>query len=485
MTALDGKRRPAVRALLHAQQICTAAGLLLASAVSHAQVAASKATLPVPSTNPLFNDSEADPILRVADRYVPNEELRAALKNAIAINPETEIAEAERDEALGARRETRASRLPTVDLSLAANRSFARDFSNDPDNVIERSRGKGRVDGTISVQQTLFDFGATRLRENAANEGVVRALARQDYAAEITALRALSAWYDYFSYSHMTSLAQSVIDDRRGLSAILEERIAKGVSAAVDRARLNSALANSVLRQAQFQRERDKAEARFLEVFGTSPARFLLRAQAPLVTVQSRDLLIKRASEAPSVRAAEAEARSADAIARAVKAENLPNVTTGVDAGRYGLFEPGRTDYDIRGRITVRQRLLGAGAGRADQAAARATAASARADLARIEAVREAETAWTDAQSVRTALSAYRDDYVASRITRDAVVIRFRVYRGSLFDVLDAEDRLFSAAAGYIRALGEMDAANFTLLSRTGQLMDGLKLNDETQGPQR
>lgn len=450
-----------------------------------AQIPADKAALPLPSASPLDPSNEVDPILRVADQFILPGEIRSMLISAIALNPENAIAEAERDEALGARRETRSARLPTVDLSIAANRSFARDFSNDPDNVIERSRGKGRVDGTVSVQQTLFDFGATKLRENAANEGVVRALARQDFAAETTTLRALGAWYDYFSYSHMTSLAQSVIDDRRGLSAILEERIARGVSAAVDRARLNSALANSTLRQAQFQRERDNAAARFIEVFAAPPPRFLLRAKVPLVSTQSRELLIKYASDAPAVRAAEAEARSAESIARAVKAENLPNVTTGVDAGRYGLFEPGRTDYDVRGRITVRQRLLGAGAGRTDQAVARATAASARASLVRMEAIREAETAWSDAQSLNASLRAYRDDYVASRITRDAVVIRFRVYRGSLFDVLDAEDRLFSAAAGYIRAIGELDAANFVFLSRTGQLMDGLKLNDETKGPRR
>jgi outer membrane protein, adhesin transport system len=476
---------------IHIQRILAACSFVaialvdMSSTAALAQKPADKAALPEPSENPLETSNTGDPILRVADQYLSPNDLRDALISAIAVNPENAIAEAERDEALGARRETRSARWPTVDLTVAANRSFARDFSNDPDNVIERSRGKGRVDGTVSVQQTLFDFGATKLRENAANEGVVRALARQDFAAESTTLRALGTWYDYFSYSHMTSLAQSVIDDRRSLSAILEERIARGVSAAVDRARLNSALANSTLRQAQFQRERDNAAARFIEVFASPPPRFLLRAQVPLFAAQSKELLVKYASDAPAVRAAEAEARSADAIARAVKAENLPNVTTGVDAGRYGLFEPGRTDYDVRGRITVRQRLFGAGAGRADQAVARATAANARANLVRMEAIREAETAWSDAQSLQASLRAYRDDYIASRITRDAVVIRFRVYRGSLFDVLDAEDRLFSAAAGYIRAIGELDAAQFSLLSRTGQLMDGLKLNDETKGLRR
>jgi adhesin transport system outer membrane protein len=334
----------------------------------------------------------------------------------------------------------------------------------------------GRVDATVSVQQTLFDFGATRFRMAAADERVVSALAQEERAANTVALRALGSWYDYFSFSHMTSLAQSLVDSRQNLASVLEERIAKGVSAEVDRARLNSALATSALRQAQFQRERDKASAEFEQAFGAPPPAFLRRASVPLIEVQSKDLMIKRASESPSVRASAAEARSAAALARAAKADTLPSVTTGIDLGRYGLFVSGRTDYDLRARITVRHRLFGAGSGQKDQAAARATAATARADFALAEAIREAETSLSDVISLRNTLDAYRADYIASRVTRDAVVIRFRVYRGTLFDVLDAEDRLFNAASGYIRALGDYDAASFILLSRTGQLMDSLNL---------
>jgi outer membrane protein, adhesin transport system len=435
------------------------------------------AAIPAASRQPQVIDTSTDSILLVADRLLPQADLTAALRQAIARNPEIAIAEAQSAEYLGARREVRSGRFPTVDMTLTANRSLARDFSNDPDNVLERTRGVGRVDATVSVNQTLFDFGATRLRMAAADERIVSALAQEERAVNAVALRALGSWYDYFAFSHMTSLAQSLMDSRQNLSSVLEERIAKGVSAEVDRARLNSALATSALRQAQFQRERDKASAQYREAFGAPPPAFLRRAPVPLIEVQSRDLLLKRAAESPSVRASDAEARSAASLARAARAETLPTVSTGLDLGRYGLFVSGRTDYDLRARITVRHRFFGPGAGRKDQAEARASAATARADFARQEAIREAETSLSDVISLRNTLDAYRADYMASRVTRDAVVIRFRVYRGSLFDVLDAEDRLFSAASGYIRALSDYDAASFILLSRTGQLMESLDLS--------
>ena len=73
-------------------------------------------------------------------------------------------------------------------------------------------------------------------------------------------------------------------------------------------------------------------------------------------------------------------------------------------------------------------------------------------------------------------LDAYSADYKASRITRDAVLERFRISRGTLFDAIDAEERLFMSAAGYIRALAEHDTAVYVALARSGQLLSTLGL---------
>jgi adhesin transport system outer membrane protein len=68
-------------------------------------------------------------------------------------------------------------------------------------------------------------------------------------------------------------------------------------------------------------------------------------------------------------------------------------------------------------------------------------------------------------------LEALEAAYIASRRSRDVLVERFRS-RGTLFDVVAAEDAYFESAAAYIQALSELDAARYVLLSRTGGLLD-------------
>ena len=115
------------------------------------------------------------------------------------------------------------------------------------------------------------------------------------------------------------------------------------------------------------------------------------------------------------------------------------------------------------------------------EARAKAEAADARALSVKLEAEREARIAWSDVGQLDDTLIAYREDYLANRVTRDAVVERFRVARGTLFDALDADDRLFMAAANYIRAMSERDAATYVALARSGDLLQVLGLSPADQ----
>ena len=49
---------------------------------------------------------------------------------------------------------------------------------------------------------------------------------------------------------------------------------------------------------------------------------------------------------------------------------------------------------------------------------------------------------------------------------------RFRVARGSLFDLLAAEQSYFETAANYLQAITDLDTARYVLLARTGGLAD-------------
>jgi adhesin transport system outer membrane protein len=79
-------------------------------------------------------------------------------------------------------------------------------------------------------------------------------------------------------------------------------------------------------------------------------------------------------------------------------------------------------------------------------------------------------------RALEAQLAALENSYIASRQSRDVLAERFRVARGTLFDLLESESGYFGVAASYIRAITELDAARYVLLSRTGRLLPTLSI---------
>ena len=437
--------------------------------------------MPAPTGQPMTIDFSSDPVLRLRREQSGFEQFRAAIATAVERHPGTAEIAAGEDEARATLAEARQAQLPTVDLNLTSYRVISRDFSDDPFNIIERSRPRQRTDALLSVQQTLFDFGATARRITAAGARLRAAGADLEAAADRVALGAVAAWYDVFSFRALVSLTEAFVASQRDLRAAVEIRIRQGVSADGDLARVDSYIAQTETRLAQFRRTLANAEARFTELTGTPPT-LLERAPNPGPAVASRDDAVLAAEQSATVRSASAQSDAARDEARAARADRLPRIAVGVDAGRYGVIETDR-DYDIRGNIGLRYRIFGGGDARSDQAAARARAADAHASRIREEAGRDAAIAWSDVRALEEQLTALEASYIASRRSRDVIAERFRAARGTLFDVVAAEESYFESATAYIQALTELDAARYVLLSRMGRLLDTLQIDaDQLRG---
>ncbi|MEJ8629606.1 TolC family protein [Sphingomonas sp. I4] len=114
---------------------------------------------------------------------------------------------------------------------------------------------------------------------------------------------------------------------------------------------------------------------------------------------------------------------------------------------------------------------------------ARASGADARLRRTRIDAQRDAEIALADVTALEAARTAIESNYIASRRSRDVLAERFRVARGTLFDLLSAENNYFGVAARYIQTVIELDSARYALLARTGRLLPALGLDPVTLDP--
>ncbi|HEX9954343.1 MAG TPA: TolC family protein [Allosphingosinicella sp.] len=439
--------------------------------------------LPAPSGDPLNIDVSADPILRLAREQASEADFRRVVATAVERHPGTLEYEAQADEARAVRAEALEQRLPSLDMNISSYRVIARDFSNDQGNIVERSRPSRRTDAQLSIQQNIFDFGANAGRVGAAGARLRAAAAEAEAGADRIALGAVGAWYDVFAARALVAVTEGFVANQEELREAVAERIRQGASAPGDTARVESYLASARTRLARFRRLLSTAEARFTELIGTPPQAELDRAPTPVLPVMTRDAVALQAMSGPLARSSQALADAARQEARSSRAERFPQIGVGVDAGRYGVFENDR-DYDIRGRVTVRQRLFGGTEARVKQAEARVRQADARATRIREEAARDATIAWSDVRALEEQLTALEASYIASRRSRDVLLERFINSRGDLFDVVAAEDAYFETATAYIQALSELDAARYVLLSRTGQLLGALDIDPAAVGGQ-
>ena len=440
-----------------------------------AQDGARLPVLPTPTGDPLRLDLTSDPILRLSESAIPADEFRQIVASAVERHPARLEAIAGTEEAESAVTEAREGLFPSGDLTVDSYKSLFREFSNDPDNIIERSRPEKRTDALLNVRQTVLDFGATSKRIAAAGARLRAATAEIESVADQVALNTIANWYDVVAYQALVSVSEEFTTAQDSFRDAINERIRQGASAEGDLAQIESYIARANTRLAQFRRSEAQAEARFAEFTGSPP--FASQPRAPRIGLQpaSRDMAVLDARSTPDVRAAEAGADAARQDYRAAKSELLPSVTAGVDGGSYGVLE-GEPDYDVRGRLTLRYRFFGGAEPRVAQIGARARATEARAQRVREEAERNASIAWSDVQALEEQFAALRENYVASRRTRDVQVERFRVSRGTIVDVLEANESYFETAVAYVIAMSELDAARYVLLSRTGKLLDALEI---------
>jgi adhesin transport system outer membrane protein len=319
---------------------------------------------------------------------------RQALAAAVARNPALAEAQAAGDEARAARSEARAALLPTVTLGLSSYRTLSRQFDTDPNYVVERLRAPQRTDATVSLDQPLFDGGASSVASARPAKGCARR--RPEWTARRRTLPCARLPPGTMSMpgARWSSSTRAMPQEIGTMREALGERI----SAAPRRRRMWrgwTALPPPLPRALPDIAANWPMPRRVLPIdrraaawhAGSRP----LLGNVPLNGTDAREA----ADDSPAVQGAAAQASGSRKDARAAHADLLPRVSAGMDAGRYGVFENDQ-NYDVRARVSLNYRFsFGAGA-RAHQADARASAADARADRVREEAARDAAIARSD-----------------------------------------------------------------------------------------
>ncbi|WP_426170188.1 TolC family protein [Sandarakinorhabdus sp. DWP1-3-1] len=426
--------------------------------------------LPPPSGAPQAIDFSRDPLLVFGHASSLPGPFLEQLGDAVARHPAVAAAIAEQEAQSGVRTQVRARLFPRIDAQFVAARALARDFG-DRSTIVESLSPRARTDVVVAGDQLLFDFGATGARIAAANTRIRAAHADIERAAAETALRAVGAWYDRLQDQMLVDITAAAARRQQAVLADVRARMTQGVGSAGDVARTEAVVADTEALAARLAGRLAQSRARYREAFGVEPPPRLARAMAPASVATRADIAEAMGRDTPAVQVARLVAEAVRRDHAAARADGLPRLSAALNGSRYNIFSG--NDYEIRGTLVVRQSLFAGGAqrGRIAEVAADARKAGFEADRVAAEAARDAAIAFAEVEALQATAAVLEAAYVANRRARDSYVEQYRVARGTLIELLRAEQAYATAAVNYVEGVVALDVARYTLLVRTGEML--------------
>jgi TolC family type I secretion outer membrane protein len=381
-----------------------------------------------------------------------------SLDEAIALaqrsNPTLAQSKAQADAADARLSEARAGRMPTVVLSGEAGwgtMDLGGFFGFGRSNVSPRG-------AALEVRQPLFAGGAITAAIDRAREGRDAALAQAAGAKALLSAQVAEAYVTVLSADQLLALQEAQVRQLDEIAQQAELKFKDGETPRTDLDQAGARLAGAQADLARANGDVARARAHFTNVVGAEPEALEPLSEVPQTPAALEDAFADATQSSPTLLAAEASARAADAGVRYARADRLPTValTASASTTRDQFFPGYRADgvtVGVQGRWT----LFSGGlvSGRISEARADVRAAQAALDVARAQ-IREAVVgAWQDVQTSRAVVQAASDQSTASASALDSVRNEVRVGQKPTVDLLDAEREALAAQDALVIARGQ------------------------------
>lgn len=395
-----------------------------------------------------------------------------SLPEAIALaqksNPTLAQSKAEADAADARLSEARAGRLPTVVLSGQSGWG-----TTDLGGFFGFGRSTVSPRGAaLEVRLPLFAGGAINAAIDRAHGGRDAAIAQAAGAKALLSAQVAEAYVTVLSAGQLLSLNEAQV---RELGEIVRQAQLKFKDGETPRTDLDQARARLASAQADLARARGdvaRARAHFVGVVGAEPDSLEPLSDVPQTPLSLDDAVATATRSSPTLLAAEASARAADAGVRYAQADRLPSLALAASANTArDQFFPGYRAEGVTVGVQGRWTLYSGGlaSGRISEARADRRAAQATLDAARAQ-VREAVTgAWQDVQTARAVVQAASDQSAASASALESVRNEVRVGQKPTVDLLNAEREAAAAQDALVIARGQ-------------QVVDAYRLNAMLHG---
>ena len=389
-----------------------------------------------------------------------------SLPEAIALaqksNPTLAQSKAQADAADARLSQARAGRLPSAVLSGESGwgtTDLGGFFGFGRSNVSPRA-------AALELRQPLFAGGAITAAIDRAREGRDAALAQAAGAKALLSAQVAEAYVTVLSAGQLLTLQEAQVRQLDEIARQAELRFKDGEIplSTLDQARAR--LAGAQADMARTTGNAARARAHFADVVGAEPDTLEPLSAPPPVPASLDEAMASATQSSPTLLAAEASARAADAGVRFAEADRLPSLALTAKASTTrDQFFPGYRDDGVTVGVQGRWTLFSGGlvSGQISEARANVRAAQAGVEAARAQ-VREAVVgAWQDVQTARAVVQAAVDQSKASASALDSVRNEVRVGQRPTVELLDAQRDALAAQDALVIARGEQVIAAYRL----------------------
>ena len=408
------------------------------------------------------------------------EAMRQRIAKAVIDHPDARAATAAVSGARASTRETQSAARPQLDLD--AETGYRK---TDPSTINlnpERRYETGSVG--LTLRQSLYDFGANAAAVAASSEFAVGVAARADGRRGDLALRGVQAMAELQRGRSLLDLARINVQAREEMVAFLSSRHELGGGSVSDVWRAQSRLADARGALAQTVARDRSNEANYREIFGQAPDDSIT---VPLPPPQDTGPLQQSPSAAvqsfAALRGAQAALRTAEQEFEATVRRDKPSVNLQLGMQRRDVVGRGTPGTDWQASVVMRHSFYSGGGddARVEQARARIAEAAEQVRNTQIQLERSLLQALND-DAIGDELLAARLDGV--RLAVDAlrgVREQFAYRRGSLLDLMNAQDVLHAAGLAWVDAQVNQVLAKWRVTYFSDALMPWLGLPAYTE----
>lgn len=385
------------------------------------------------------------------DRVASANAVLLRLKSAVQEHPDLLAAQSRLGLSERALDEARAAWLPKLQFTTAAGerKEFGQSYS------------KPRL--TLGASQLVYDFGASNYRIDAASGSLTAAQSAWQATVTATLQRALSAWHELYRARQHLALQQHNVEARREIVELVKERAELGGSSMSDVLRARAREAEAAAQLANARARVQMAEAAWREFVPEGPPAPLdIMPFEPLDQTGLREGIDQLAQAYPSVREKLALSDSLQQEALAVHRSTLPRLSLEWARSRHVQADVA-DNQSVQLLLTHNLYTGGADSARHAQALARAEQARAAAANELLQVRKTLLQISAEVESAPDTLAARRLSLGVAADTLEAVREQFAYRRGTLLDLLRAQEDLYESGRSLVDALADTAMARYRL----------------------